>query len=255
MTADPLGQLVAPLRSRAESAALLFDFDGTLSPTVPDPADARPVSGAVELLEELADRYWRVAVVSGRPVSFLRQVLPSTLVMSGQYGLELEGAGLRPPGHDLTHWREAVADAAERAAAAGIPAMRVEPKGASLTLHWREHPEIEPEVVALADELSEVTGLVCRPAKKSVELHPPVAADKGTALRHLCEGAEAALYVGDDLGDLPAFAALADLRAEGLLTVGIAVASAELPAPVRDAADATVDGAEGTIALLQALLG
>ena len=47
------------------------DFDGTLSPIVADPADARPLTGAPELLAELARSFAVVAVVSGRPAAFL----------------------------------------------------------------------------------------------------------------------------------------------------------------------------------------
>lgn len=255
MSPELLDDLIGPLLARPDRTALLFDFDGTLSPTVPDPDDARPMPESVDLLDRLAHRYWRVAAVSGRPLSFLSRVLPSSIVLSGQYGLELHGPGVESQSHELGQWSRAVDEAVERAVAAEIGGMRVEPKGETLTLHWREHPEVEPAVAGLAEAIAEATGLVARPAKKSVELLPPVATDKGTAVRHLAEGAEAVLYVGDDLGDLPAFAALAQLRIEGTHTVALAVTSEELPEPVADAADATVDGTEGTVALLRALLG
>ena len=78
-TFDPalLARLLAPLRSEPSRSVLLFDFDGTLSPTVTDPAAARPADGAVDLLLALAERYRTVGVVSGRPASFLEPILPS----------------------------------------------------------------------------------------------------------------------------------------------------------------------------------
>jgi trehalose 6-phosphate phosphatase len=57
----------ARLAARAEEVALCLDFDGTLSPIVPDPDAARPLKGVVELLGRLAARYTAVALVSGRP--------------------------------------------------------------------------------------------------------------------------------------------------------------------------------------------
>lgn len=255
MSTELLDDLIGPLLTRPDRTALLFDFDGTLSPTVPDPDDARPMPEAVDLLDRLAHRYRRVAAVSGRPLSFLSRVLPSSIVLSGQYGLELHGPGVESQCQDLGRWSSVVDEAVERAASAEIAGMRVEPKGETLTLHWREHPEVQPAVAGLAEAIAEATGLVARQAKKSVELHPPVATDKGTAVRHLAEGAEAVLYVGDDLGDLPAFAALAQLRGEGIHTVALAVMSEELPESLAEAADATVDGTAGTVALLSALLG
>ena len=47
--------------------------------------------------------------------------------------------------------------------------------------------------------------LEVRAAKMSVELHPPLPADKGTALEALAGGMAAVAYVGDDRGDLPAY--------------------------------------------------
>ena len=44
----------ARLAARAEEVALCLDFDGTLSPIVPDPEAARPLEGMVELLGPLA---------------------------------------------------------------------------------------------------------------------------------------------------------------------------------------------------------
>src|SRR5205807_10586135 len=60
-------ELLAPFLAHPERAGVLCDFDGTLSPIVPDPATARPVAGALDALGALADRYAVVAVVSGRP--------------------------------------------------------------------------------------------------------------------------------------------------------------------------------------------
>ncbi len=62
-------------RRAPEAAAILTDFDGTLAAIVDDPAAARPLDGVPALLDELADRYALVAVLSGRPVAFLQQLL------------------------------------------------------------------------------------------------------------------------------------------------------------------------------------
>ena len=86
---------------------------------------------------------------------------------------------------------------------------RVEEKGVSLTLHFRETPERADEVESWAADVAAATGLEIRPARKSVELHPPVPVDKGTALAsHTDDAATAVVYLGDDIGDLPAFRAV-----------------------------------------------
>jgi trehalose 6-phosphate phosphatase len=250
-----LTEALAPFVADPAGSVLLFDFDGTLSPIVDDPAAARPSPGVVDLLGRLAARYRIVGAVSGRSVDFLAAHLPPALALSGLYGLEtaVDGRGVLRPG--VEHWEPVVADAAARAAGATVPGMLVEHKRLSVTLHYRSHPEAGPAVLAAADDLAAATGLEARSAKMSVELHPPVASDKGEVVRELADGARGVLYVGDDVGDLPAFHALADLRTQGLTTVGIAIGTPELPTALRSAADVVVDGPPGAVDVLRALAG
>jgi len=86
-----------------------------------------------------------------------------------------------------------------------------------------------------------------------LELRPP-GVDKGSALTGLVRerSAGSVLFCGDDLGDLPAFAAVRELRAQGVPGCVVASASAESPR-VADAADLTVPGPDGIVALLTAL--
>ena len=87
----------------------------------------------------------------------------------------------------------------------------------------------------------------------SVELHPPLDADKGAVVEELSNGMTAACFLGDDRGDLPAFDALDRLAAGGMHTVKIAVASSEAPAELLERADVVVDGVAGSLAVLRAL--
>ena len=111
----------SPFRASPDRAAVLVDFDGTVSNIVVDAADARPAPGAVDVLHRLSDRYGVVAVVSGRPVSFLVEQLgaegrPGRLVLSGLYGLERsspDGGVTVIPGAD--RWRTLVEKAATAA--------------------------------------------------------------------------------------------------------------------------------------------
>ncbi len=94
------------------------------------------------------------------------------------------------------------------------------------------------------------------PGRLVLELRPP-GVDKGTALTGLLRerGARSVLYAGDDLGDVPAFAAVEGLRPEGL--AGLLVCSGAVgDAPVRelaDRADLVVPGPAGVVELLVAL--
>lgn len=250
---SPIDELLAPLRVDPASAVVLCDFDGTLAPIVDDPAAARPVDGAVDALADLARRYRTVAVVSGRPVAFLRSLLPASVELVGLYGLEWLRDGELVDHPQAAPWR-AVVDAAARAAVDELPeGVLVEPKGVSLTLHYRTAPHLGLDVDAWSAHRAAADGLEVRPAKMSVELHPPVAVDKGTTVRSLAAGARAACFLGDDVGDLPAFHALRDLRAGGMATAGIAVRTADVAASVLAAADAVVDGQAAAVGILRSL--
>ena len=92
-----------------------------------------------------------------------------------------------------------------------------------------------------AEVVPEVVGQAARPARH--------AANRIGAAPHRLQGL---VHGGDDLGDLPAFAAVRALRADGV--PGCAVASASTEAPqVAAAADLVVEGPEGSVALLAAI--
>jgi trehalose 6-phosphate phosphatase len=132
----------------------------------------------------------------------------------------------------------------------------VEDKGDALAVHTRRAAAPEPALDQLRGplkDLAERLGLVAEPGRMVIELRPP-GADKGTALTGLVteRAADAVLFCGDDLGDLPAFAAIRALRADGIPGCAAASASAESP-QVAAAADLVVDGPEGIVALLAAI--
>jgi trehalose 6-phosphate phosphatase len=237
---------------------VVVDFDGTLAPIVDDPAAARPLAGTADLLDRLGGRLGRVAVVSGRPVEFLRRHLatPRTMIV-GQYGLErLEGGRVvvHPAARE---WTQAVAEAARRAEVA-VPGLQVERKGeVAVTLHWRRNRTLEAEALALAVRLSAELGLAAQPGRLALELRPPLPVDKGTVTEELAGGAHAALVAGDDHGDLPFFDAVDRLIAAGRLDYGlrVAVTSPEAPPALLLRADHRVDGPAGLVDLLTILAG
>src|SRR4029453_5726303 len=74
---------------RAPGVGVCLDFDGTIAPIVEAPAAARPLPGIVELLGPLADRYAAMALISGRPATYLAShaAAPGVRYL-GLYGLE-----------------------------------------------------------------------------------------------------------------------------------------------------------------------
>ncbi|HEX7132926.1 MAG TPA: trehalose-phosphatase [Iamia sp.] len=243
------------LRQQLVTAAVLTDFDGTLSPIVDDPADAVAGPGAVEVLGALAERAAVVGVVSGRPVDVLVRHLPDDrLHLSGLYGMErrVDGAIVDVP--EARRWLAPVAAAAEELEAAVPPGVVVEAKRLSLTVHHRRVPERAAEVDALAARVARRHGLTVRPARRSIEVHPPETPDKGVVVEELARGCDAACFVGDDVGDIPAFDALDRRADEGLDVVKVGVVDEETAPEVIARADVVVDGTAGAIAWLRSLL-
>jgi trehalose 6-phosphate phosphatase len=251
-----LGPLAVLLEDPAASA-VLTDFDGTLSPIVPDPATAYPLPAAPGVLGALARRFAVVAVVSGRPVSFLAERLAAAgpaLRLFGAYGLEWIEDGRLKRAPEAEPWRDTVAEVvrAARSEFSG-EAVGIEDKGVSVTVHWRLAPDAAARAAAFADTWSERTGLVLQRGRMAVEFRPPVGIDKGHIVERLARGCGAACFAGDDAGDLAAFAALDRLALEGTRTVRLAVADEETPPELVSAADVVARGPAEALALLNAL--
>jgi trehalose 6-phosphate phosphatase len=240
-----------PFLADPADAGVFTDYDGTLSPIVADPFAAAPLPGVADVLHGLAARFYIVGVVSGRPLDYLIEQLGTGLWLSGLYGLETLENGKRIEAPQAAEWRAVVAGAVERARREFDDA--VEPKGLSLTLHFRTRPELGPVVRAWADEDASTSGLVVRAAKASVELHPPVKADKGTVIERASAGLRAVCFLGDDVGDLPAFDGLDRLAAAGVHTIRVGVATEEAPPELLARADVVVDGPQGALEVLQRL--
>jgi trehalose 6-phosphate phosphatase len=252
LTGAALHSALAPLLSDPTTTAILTDFDGTLAPIVDNPASARALVGVPTVLTVLADRFGLVAVISGRPVSFLvERLAPAAGVcLIGLYGLEscaIDGTVVTSPGAD--EWRTVVEASVDRLTRSAPTGVSVEAKGLTATVHWRMAPELVGWVVRAVEEESVRTGLVSHSGRMSLELRPPLPVDKGSAVALLAAPFAAACYFGDDLGDLPAFAALDRARAEaGMTTVTVAVVDGESAPEVAAAADTVVYGPGAALA-------
>lgn len=253
----PLPEALAPLAAAPKRTALFLDFDGTLAAIVADPRDARPLPGVPALLSDLATVFELVAVISGRPTSFLADALgpPEGVTLAGLYGLE---RALQGPEHDA--WAGIIDKVVREAESTAPPGIYVEPKGLTVTLHWRHAPAQRQWVVDFAQRVAASHGLLVHEGRHERELRPPLEVDKGTVVRSLAAEMagrlDNAAAFGDDIGDLPAFGALTGLtKPDGtpLYAVRIAAVDTESPQQVADAADLTVAGATGAVALLAAL--
>lgn len=255
---DPGGG-IGPFRVHAHQAALCLDFDGTLAPIVDDPATATALPGTAELLTELAGRFAAVALVSGRPAAFLAERVAARGVRHvGLYGLEVIRDREVWVAPEAERFRPAIQAATQELAthpAVTESGAYLEGKGLAVGVHLRrvaDPASWDGPIEEAARAVAGAHGLTVTPGKLVWELRPPVARDKGDAVRQVMEesGAMLGMMVGDDRGDLPAFAALGELAEGGAVTLRVAVSSAESPPELLAAADLVVDGPEGVQALL-----
>jgi trehalose 6-phosphate phosphatase len=259
---SPDGQAgLAAIVADPARALLATDYDGTLAPIVDDPAAALAAPGAVAALARLAGRLGTVAIITGRAAADAVSLggladVPGLIVL-GHYGAQRWEAGVLtalpvPPGVEAV--RAALPGLlAEAAAPAGTT---VEDKGTSLAVHTRRTADPVAALELLREPLARLAKsaeLTLEPGRLVLELRP-TGMDKGAALRALAgeRGAGAAAFCGDDLGDLTAFAAIRQLRAEGVPGCAVASESAETP-QVAAAADLVVGGPPGIVAFLAAL--
>jgi trehalose 6-phosphate phosphatase len=232
---------LASIASDPAAAGLFFDVDGVLAPIVDRPEDARVPDETRLELTRLAGRYALVAAVTGRPSDVARTIVGvPELRYAGEHGLELD-----PRAHD---WADQIRAFAEAVAWPGL-----EVKPLSVAFHYRtardrEAARTQLEPVAAA---AEAQGLKTRWGRLVLEVLPPVAASKGTAVQALLEetGLRRALYAGDDTTDLTGFAALDGLEA----AVRVAVASAEGPPELVARADVVVASPAELLALVRRL--
>ena len=212
----------AALRQLASRATLYgFDFDGTLSPIVSLPADARIAPVLVRHLVALCDLA-PVAILTGRSVDDIRERLGMTPTwLIGNHGAE----GLPPiagttnddandDAHDdsemyravCARWRERLtALFLEHAADAGI---FIEDKAHSLSVHYRLARDRDAAERMIAEAIETLTPLPRLIGGKCVfNLLPDGAPDKGQALARLMaiEQCDAAFYIGDDETDEAVF--------------------------------------------------
>jgi trehalose 6-phosphate phosphatase len=254
----------------ASSAVVGLDFDGTLAPIVDDPAEATIHPDAAEVLIGLADVVRAITVITGRPA---RQALAlgeldevgnalgdsgRELYLFGQYGNERWSStsrrivSPRPP-RGLASYLGALPTLLRRLDAGGA---YVEEKGLAVAVHTRRLPDPAGAFTRLLPELEKLatdTGLVVEPGRHVIEARAP-GTDKGHVVRMVAEELSAGgfLFAGDDLGDLEAFEAVAELRDEGMPTLLVCSGSEEQHALAAHA-DLVVDGPDGVLDFLREL--
>lgn len=217
---DHAGDILARLRNRPP--ALFLDYDGTLTPIVERPEDARLSEEMKQAVQALARRF-SVAIVSGRDLHDVRRMVGlDELVYAGSHGFDILGPdGLRMQQEDARAALPELDQAQEKLGKrlSDIRGVRVERKGFAVAVHFRQAAEIDLDRIEhLVDRIQqEHPTLRKRSGKKIFELQPDVEWDKGHAVRWLFDAlglkgqSVTPLYLGDDTTDEDAFEALRDI--------------------------------------------
>ena len=261
-------QRYADLLARADEIVVGLDFDGVLSPIVEDPTEAHIHTDAPKVLVDLSDVVRAIAVVTGRPA---RQVLAlggldevgdaigdhgKELFVFGQYGNERWSSthrrviSPRPP-HGLSTFERELPMLLRRSRASDA---YVEEKGLAVAVHTRrldDANEAFERLLAPMSELARSHGLIIEPGRNVIEVRSD-GQHKGHAVQTLVreQNAGGFLFAGDDLGDVEAFEAVAELRERGLATLLVCAASDEQSA-LLPLSDVIVPGPDGVLDLLR----
>jgi len=236
--ADVVRRRLAPWLAQRPTLALFVDYDGTLTPIVSRPADARLSDAARQVLEQAArNPRLDLTIVSGRALADLveRVGLPG-ITYVGNHGYDIEGPG-------TSHRHEDGAALARIGAAArqledlGVPGALVENKGATVSFHLRgvtlaarRDATRRATAILRSHHLRVVSGKLVIEGRPGAEWH------KGRAVLHVLvqrHGADwpsrvRAVYLGDDVTDEDAFRSLQGIGRS--IRVGDAAAPPTVPA-------------------------
>lgn len=217
--ATPASLESALAHSRAGGPLGLFlDYDGTLVPIAPTPGEAQPDPELLDLLSRLVQvPRIRTAILSGRPLSSLLEMLPVPgLRLAGTYGLEirtLPGPPLRRA--EIAEFRPTIervkgvwADLVQ-----GRSGFMLEDKGLAIALHSRFAAPVDadavlPQARAHAVEMIDPNSFRILGGDRFLEVAPAMA-HKGRAVEWLLEHDALPdalpVYFGDDDKDEEAF--------------------------------------------------
>ncbi len=209
---DDLDQALEAI-ARVPILLVATDYDGTLSPIVDNPDDAKPVRESIIALRALATLSGtHCAVISGRSLSDLANLssLDGQIMLVGSHGSEFDQDFVRTLTDEQVLLRQRVLEEMQRISAEDNR-FHIETKPASIAFHYRNvaDEKAEKAVNELLAGAATWDDVRVKSGKKVIEL-AVVHTSKGDctdALRHRV-GATAVVYFGDDVTDEDAFVRL-----------------------------------------------
>jgi len=198
--------------------AFFFDVDGTLATIQSQPESVSIPALVRQHLQQLSNlTHGAVALVSGRPIAQLDAlVAPLEAPAAGVHGAERRDATGQIHRHTLPDDIAQTLQSELQATLDQWPGTLLEVKGMAFALHYRNAPDYENAILALAhDAVARFPLLTLQPGKCVVELKPQ-GVDKGAAVQAFMQEApfngRIPVFVGDDLTDEKGFSAVNALQ-------------------------------------------
>ncbi len=237
---DYVRRRLTPWLAERPGTVLFLDYDGTLTPIVDRPEDAKLTARTRSILMQAArNPALDVVIVSGRSLNDVRELVDVPgITYIGDHGFEIDGPGVALRHEGLEHYHDAMDRAAGRLEQLGIEGARVERKAATVSYHVRQvAPETRDEAERAAEQIYRRLHLRVTKGKMVVEGRPPLDWHKGQAVLYVLmkrHGTDwpsrvRAIYIGDDVTDEDAF--------ESLRGIGRSIHIAPLVAGTTTAAD------------------
>lgn len=223
---DELSSIQRDVHLRNRTPVFFLDYDGTLTPIVPNPDDAL-LSDQTKLALEILAKKYTTAIITGRALAKIKAFIGlDSLFYAGSHGFDIEGPSgvfahrvaddCRP---DLECAKQQLRNIVQ-----AYPGATLEDNFLSVSVHYRHVPQshvppLQQDVERVATEL----GLRFTNGKKVWELRPNLDWHKGKAVEYLLEklslnGPEILpVYIGDDITDEDAFQTLT--KHEGLCVI------------------------------------
>ncbi len=204
---------------QGKTPAVFLDYDGCLTPIVQRPEMAILTDEMRQALHELAT-VTKVAVVSGRDRQNVQDLVQlDNLYFAGSHGFDITGpAGMASEPGGAKDALPALDEAEKQLQhkLQGIAGSQVERKRYAIAVHFRNVADEQVNTVrqAVDEVLAQQPALKIGHGKKIYELKPNMDWHKGKAVLWLMEelglnkGRYIPLYIGDDITDEDAFAAL-----------------------------------------------
>ncbi len=191
----------------------IFDFDGTLTELVEDPATAILKPERIDLLNQLSEfTNIKLAILSGRDLKTLKSLslnkLNFNIILIGSHGAEFSQEATSNPARDQIDFFLSEVKKLE-----DFPLLDLEYKTLAIGVHYKRHPTPQDLVKKLYDIVQNIEGIRVQEGYAVFEVLP-IDANKSNAIRILHETFPEHLLVcfGDDLTDDIAFQIINELQ-------------------------------------------